>query len=92
MPMVVRLLRWCVRDCGGMNQIVHGHALEVGEDVVAWALNFLGSYREALYPGPVNLGVGATTTHWLPPSGAHIKLNCDVGYLNSESYQVAVVA
>lgn len=33
---------------------MHGQANEVGEDVIAWASNYLDSYRGAIFSGPVS--------------------------------------
>lgn len=35
---------------------------------------------------------GAHPSQWLFPSGSHIKVNCDVGYISSDFYQMAAVA
>lgn len=53
---------------------------------------FSRSYRAALFLGPVSSMDGAHPSQWLFPSGSHIKVNCDVGFISSDFYQMAAVA
>lgn len=81
---------FCWRVCWHRNQILYGHALEVGEYVIEWASNFLAAYREAQLPKIVTRVLAIST--WTPPVFPWIKVNFDVGYVDAKNYQVAVVA
>lgn len=76
----------CWRLWWHRNQIVHGQSNEVEEDVVSWASNFLESYRVALFPSPIKRGGDAHNSVWMPPAGARVQINCDVGFLTPDSY------
>lgn len=72
------------------NQWVHGSTEGIGGDMVEWAQQFGEAYRSARVP---TLNTEARLlAQWTPPKPGKVKLNCDVGFIHPESYQVAVVA
>lgn len=76
---------WWVR-----NQLVHGATEGVGGDIVEWAKLFLDSYKTALVPKLPK--APRLLEQWMPPPAGMVKINCNVGFLHPEHYQVAMVA
>lgn len=69
--------------------VVHGNESGTGEEAIEWATNFLASYREAQLPKPKS--VVSSSSHWHPPCVAQVKINYDVGYVDSISYRVSII-
>lgn len=79
---------WCIWWM--RNRYVHEGEDGLGEDLNEGAAHFLDGYRASQFPrAPQGSGVAAT---WHAPPSATVKITFDVGYLEPDHFQVAMVA
>lgn len=58
--------------------------------MIEWSTHFLDSYRAAQLP--TTSRTRSQVTCWIAPPRRTVKINFDVGFLEEDKYQVAVVA
>lgn len=68
-----------------------GVGMDGGENTIEWASHFLEAYRSSQFPGSV-VKTAPMNALWKAPPASSIKINVDVGFMDTTSYQVAAVA